>query len=89
MKYLRLFALLLLMPTTGLFAQIEEPNFIDPDDELYLDTDSLPLTDSTTTVFNDKIDIDNSTVLQMLDMVVGICYFQDSFLDIDTTHLNI
>jgi membrane-bound lytic murein transglycosylase D len=89
MKYLHLFALLLLMPTTGLFAQIEKPNFIDPDDELYLDTDSLPLTDSTTTVFNDKIDIDNSTVLQMLDMVGGISYFQDSYLDIDTNQLNV
>lgn len=89
MKYLRLFALLLLMPTTGLFAQIEDPNYIDPDDELYLDIDSLPLTDSTTTIFNDRIDIDNSTVLQMLDLVGGISYFNGSYLSFDTAQLNV
>lgn len=92
MKYLRLLVLLLLLPTTGLFAQIEEPDFIDPDDELYFDTDTLLFNDSTEMEIesgSDKFDIENSTVLQMLDLVGGINYFRDTYLDIDTIALNV
>jgi len=92
MKHLRLFVLLLLMPATGLFAQIEEPQFIDPDDELYLDTDTLQPDDSVEMIMDadtGKFDIDNSTVLQMLDLVGGISYFNGSYLSFDTAQLNV
>lgn len=84
MKYLSLIFLFLL-PITGLYAQIEEPDYSDPDNELYYDADSLDLIDEDTT----RIDIEHSTMMEMLDLVGRISYFEDAYIEIDTVALNI
>ena len=76
MKHLSLI-FLFLMPFAGLFAQIEEPDYPDPD-SLYLNDGEISQTD-----------IENSTVMQMLDMVGRISYFEDAYIEIDTVALNI
>lgn len=75
---------LFLLPLTGLFAQIEEPGYSDPN-ALYSDTDTLEISDLDTV----PIDIEHTTMVEMLDLVGKISYFQDAYLDIDTALLNI
>ena len=78
MKYLRLI-LLFLLPTTGLFAQISDP------DSLYYTPDSLEFNDSN---IPERI-LEQSTMMEMLDMVSNISYFNDIYLDIDSAEMNV
>lgn len=81
MKYLRLIALLLL-PVSGLFAQDYDPEFSDPD-SLYIEADTLEINPMDTTV-----NVEQSSVMEMLDMVSNISYFRDVYLDIDSVLWN-
>ena len=78
MKYLRLI-LLLLLPTAGLFAQISDP------DSLYYDYDSLEFDDSN---IPERF-FEQSSMIEMLDMVSNISYFNDVYLDIDSAAMNV
>ena len=75
---------LCLLPLTGLFAQIEEPNYSNPD-ELYYNVDTLEISEMDTS----SIDPEHSTVMEMLDMVGQMSYFNDAYLEIDTVSLNV
>ena len=81
MKYLRL-ALLLLLPISGLFAQDYDPDFSDPD-SLYYESDTLEVNDLDST-----INVNQSSVMEMLDMISNISYFRDVYLDIDSSLWN-
>lgn len=83
MKYLSLIFLILL-PVSTVFAQIEEPDYDDAE-TLYYDADSLEISGGDTT----RVDIEHSTVMEMLDMVGRISYFEDVYLNLDTALLNI
>ena len=83
MKYLHVI-ILLLLPVASLFAQIEEPSLSNPD-ELYYAVDTLETNDLDTT----KIDFEHSTMMEMLDLVGKISYFEDVYLNVDTTLLNV
>ena len=77
MKYLRLI-ILLLLPMSGLFAQ--EPDYSDPD-SLYYESDTLDFNDTT-------VNVEQSSVMEMLDMISNISYFRDVYLDIDSSLWN-
>ena len=80
MKYTHLIIFLLLFPFTTLFAQINRP----------FSPDSLELDDEEIRNLNSgKAVVDESTVMEMLDMVSGISYFRDIYLDIDSSVMNI
>lgn len=81
MKYLRLIALLLL-PFSGLFAQDYDPEFSDPD-SLYYEADSLEVNATDTTANPEQ-----SSVMEMLDLISNISYFRDVYLDIDSSLWN-
>ena len=81
MKYLRLIVLLLL-PMSGLFAQDYDPEFSDPD-SLYFESDTLGINPMDTTV-----NVEQSSVMEMLDMISNISYFRDVYLDIDSSLWN-
>ena len=81
MKYLRYITILLLFPVGSLFAQDYDPNYSDPD-SLYYEADSLNIdTDST-------VNVEQSAVMEMLDMISNISYFRDVYLDVDSSLWN-
>lgn len=81
MKYLRLI-ILLFLPISGLFAQDYDPDFPDPD-SLYYESDTLEVND-----FDSTVNVDQSSVMEMLDMISNISYFRDVYLDIDSSLWN-
>ena len=83
MKYAHLF-LLMILPFASLMAQSYDPETPDPD--------------TTEVVFNEqeindlnsgKAVVEESSIMEMLDMVSNISYFKDVYLDIDTALLNV
>ena len=81
MKYLRLI-IFLMLPMSGLFAQDYDPEFTDPD-SLYFETDTLDVNEMDTTV-----NVEQSAVMEMLDMISNISYFRNVYLDIDSSLWN-
>lgn len=81
MKYLRLI-ILLLLPMSGLFAQDYDPDFSEPDSLLF-EADTLDVSEMDTTV-----NMEESSVMEMLDMISNISYFRDVYLDIDSSLWN-
>lgn len=83
MKYLR-FIIMLMLPMSGLFAQNYDP---DPElsepDSLFVVADTLDTDDMDTTV-----NVEESSVMEMLDKISGISYFRDVYLDIDSVLWN-
>ena len=83
MKYTHLI-LLILFPFATLFAQVNDPDYASPDSlELELNDQEIQDLKSGKTV------IDESAVMEMLDLVSSISYFKDVYLDIDTAVMNI
>ena len=78
MKYLHLI-LLIFLPLTGLFAQYSEPDSLDfeYDDQEIEDLNS------------GKAVVEESTVMEMLDLISNITYLKDVYIDIDTAVLNL
>ena len=83
MKYTHLI-LLLLFPFTTLFAQVNDPDFASPD-SLEIKIYDQEIQD----LNSGKAVIDESAVMEMLDLVSSISYFKDVYLDIDTAVMNI
>ena len=84
MKYAYLI-LLLLFPFGILFAQVnDEPDYPAPD-SLETELDEQEIID----LNSGKAVVDESSVMEMLDLVSSISYFKDIYLDIDTAVLNI
>ena len=81
MKYLHLI-ILLLFPFCGLFAQDYDPDFSEPD-SLFYPADTLGVIEADTTV-----NLEESSVMEMLDMISNISYFRDVYLDIDSVLWN-
>ena len=84
MKFARLVLLLVLFPVSHVFSQIYTP--VKPD------TDSLEveLSDQEIKDLNSgKAVVEESTVMEMLDLVSGISYFKDVYLDIDSAVMNV
>lgn len=81
MKYLRLI-IIFMLPMSGLFAQVYDPDFSEPD-SLYYESDTLEGNDLDSTV-----NVDQSSVMEMLDMISNISYFRDVYLDIDSSLWN-
>ena len=83
MKYTHL-AFLLLFPFAHLFAQINTYEPTSPDSlDVELNDDQIRDLNS------GKAVVDESTVMEMLDLVSGITYFRDVYLDIDSSVMNI
>ena len=80
-KLLIIFALL---PFTGLFAQEYHPEQSDPD-SLNVELNEQEIND----LNSGKAVVEESAVLEMLDLVSNISYFKGAYLDIDTAALNI
>lgn len=80
MKYLHLIAFLSLFPLTSLFAQVYEPKT----DSLEIELDEQKIGD----LNSGKAVVEESTVMEMLDLVSSISIFRDVYLDIDTTIWN-
>ena len=80
-KLLILFALL---PFTGLSAQEYHPEQSDPD-SLNVELNEQEIND----LNSGKAVVEESAVLEMLDLVSNISYFKGAYLDIDTAALNI
>lgn len=78
MKYFHLF-LLLFFPLTGLFAQYSDP------DTLFLNYDDQEIED----LNSGKAVVEESTVMEMLDLISNISYLKDVYIDIDTAVLNL
>ena len=83
MKYAHLI-ILMLFPFAVLFAQNNDPGHAVPD-SLELELDEQKIID----LNSGKAVVDESAVMEMLDMVSNISYFRDVYLDIDTSVLNI
>ena len=83
MKYAHLF-LLLLFPFASLFAQYNDPDYADPD-SLEVELNEQQIQD----LNSGKAVVDESAVMEMLDLVSNISYFKDVYLDIDTAVMNI
>ena len=84
MKYLRLI-ILFLLPMSGVFAQDYDPEYSDPDD-MYYEADTLDVNEIDTTV-----NVEESSVMEMLDMISNISYFRDvqvHIADRKSTRLN-
>ena len=76
MKRIHIITLLILFPLSTLFAQVYEP--------LAPDADSLELNDQRIRDLNSgKAVVEESTVMEMLDMVSSIGMTKDVYLDID------
>ena len=83
MKYTHL-AFLLLFPFAHLIAQINTYEPTSPDSlDVELNDDQIRDLNS------GKAVVDESTVMEMLDLVSGITYFRDVYLDIDSSVMNI
>ena len=83
MKYVHLI-LLILFPFATLFAQVNDPDYAVPD-SLEVELNDKEIQD----INSGKAVIDESAVMEMLDMVSSISYFKDVYLDIDTAVMNI
>lgn len=83
MKYTHL-VLLLLFPFVTLHAQTNNPVLQEPD-SLELELNDQQIND----LNSGKAVVDESAVMEMLDLVSNISYFKDVYLDIDTSVLNI
>ena len=83
MKYAHLL-FLLLFPLTTVFAQVNDPYGSDPD-SLDVELNEQEIRD----LNSGKAVVDESAVMEMLDMVSNISYFKDVYLDIDTAVMNI
>ena len=83
MKYARFLIVCMLLPFCGLFAQVYSPSVSTPDS---LETQ---LSDQEIIDLNSgKAVVDESTVMEMLDLVSNISTFRDVYLDIDTAVWN-
>ena len=83
MKYARFLIVCMLLPFSGLFAQVYSPSASASDS---LETQ---LTDQEIVDLNSgKAVVDESTVMEMLDLVSNISTFRDVYLDIDTVVWN-
>ena len=81
MKQTHLIIVLLLFPFARLFAQVYEPTAPD--------TDTLELDDQRIHDLNSgKAVVEESTVMEMLDLVSSISTTRDVYLDIDTAIWN-
>ena len=83
MKYVHLI-LLILFPFATLFAQVNDPDYATPD-SLEVELNEQEIQD----LNSGKAVIDESAVMEMLDLVSSISYFKDVYLDIDTAVMNI
>ena len=83
MKYAHLL-FLLLFPFATVFAQVNDPYSSDPD-SLDVELNEQEIND----LNSGKAVVDESTVMEMLDLVSNISYFKDVYLDIDTAVMNI
>lgn len=83
MKYAYLIAFLL-FPFATLFAQSNDPEYAEPD-SLEVELDEQEIKD----LNSGKAVVDESAVMEMLDLVSNISYFKDVYLDIDTAVMNI
>lgn len=80
----KLLILFVLLPFTGLLAQNIEPEYAEPDS---LDTE---LNEQEIQDLNSgKAVVEESTVLEMLDLISNISYFKDIYLDIDSSVMNV
>ena len=82
MKYAHLI-LLMLFPFSVLFAQVGEPDYTP--DSLDVELDDQAIRD----LNSGKAVVDESAVMEMLDLVSNISYFKDVYLDIDSSLLNV
>ena len=82
MKYAYL-VILMLFPFATLFAQVNEPDFATPD-TLEVELDEQEIRD----LNSGKAVDDETTVMEMLDLVSNITYFKDVYLDIDSALWN-
>ena len=83
MKYAHLI-LLILFPFATLFAQVNDPYGSSPD-SLDVELNEQEIND----LNSGKAVVDESAVMEMLDLVSNISYFKDVYLDIDTAVMNI
>lgn len=78
MKYLHLI-LLVLLPFSGIFAQYSDPDSLDFDyDEQEIEN-----------LNSGKAVVEESTVMEMLDLISNISYLKDVYIEIDTAVLNL
>ena len=80
MKRIHLISLLVLFPLATLFAQVYEPEY----DSLDLELDEQRIND----LNSGKAVVEESTVMEMLDLVGNLSTFRDVYLDIDTIAWN-
>ena len=83
MKYVHL-VFILLFPFASLFAQVNVPDNSVPD-SLEVELEEQEIKD----LNSGKAVVDESAVMEMLDLVGSISYFKDVYLDIDTDVMNI
>lgn len=83
MKYAHLI-LIMLFPFATLFAQVNDPYGSSPD-SLDVELNEQEVND----LNSGKAVVDESAVMEMLDLVSNISYFKDVYLDIDTAVMNI
>lgn len=78
--------LLLLLPFTGLFAQIHEPEpeLVEPD-SLEVELNEQEIND----LNSGKAVVEESAVMEMLEAVSNISYIRDVYLDIDSAVMNV
>jgi membrane-bound lytic murein transglycosylase D len=77
-------AFLLLFPMASVFCQSNDPVYPEPD-SLEVELDDQQIND----LNSGKSVVEESAVMEMLDLVSGITYFRDVYLDIDSTLLNV
>ena len=80
MKRIQLITLLVLFPLATLFAQVYEPDY----DSIDVKLGQQKLND----INSGKMVVEESTVMEMLDLVSNISTFRDVYLDIDTAVWN-
>lgn len=80
----KLLIVFLLLPFTGLLAQNIDPDYSEPD-SLDIELDEQEIKD----LNSGKAVVEESTVLEMLDLISNISYFKDIYLDIDTAVMNV
>lgn len=80
MKRIQLITLLVLFPLATLFAQVYEPDY----DSIDVKLGQQKLND----INSGKMVVEESTVMEMLDLVSNISTFRDVYLDIDTAIWN-
>ena len=80
MKRIHLISLFVLFPLVTLFAQVYEPEY----DSLEVELDDQRIND----LNSGKAVVEESTVMEMLNMVSNITVFTDAYLDIDTAIWN-